>query len=145
MPRALYQLSRPLTTFRQQFSLHPPARYIHKMAMSTSMLPKVILNDNETRLARLLVECADWIDQHPEQVDQLRLRDEQGQWIGKLRTDEKVELRIAGGWVRDKASSSRARITRARGPCRARQLMAAPHVLSSFEPLLTDISSRHSF
>ena len=39
------------------------------------------------------------------EVDQLRLRDVHGRWIGKERGTEKVELRIAGGWVRDKVSS----------------------------------------
>ncbi|GAA6024828.1 hypothetical protein JCM11491_005667 [Sporobolomyces phaffii] len=69
---------------------------------STMPLPNISLTPNEERLANLLVACADWVDANPHQVDALRLKDEQGEWIGKLRSDDKVELRIAGGWVRDK-------------------------------------------
>ncbi|GAA5865772.1 hypothetical protein JCM3774_003086 [Rhodotorula dairenensis] len=65
-------------------------------------VPSIELTPDETRLVRLLTECADWVDQHPDQVDSLRLKDEQGQWIGKERGNDSVELRIAGGWVRDK-------------------------------------------
>lgn len=72
--------------------------------MAASM-PTIQLNPNEQKLATLLVECADWVDEHPEEVDKLRLKDEEGKWIGGLRGSEKVELRIAGGWVRDKVSS----------------------------------------
>lgn len=75
-------------------------------------LPTITLNPNEQRLAKLLVECADWVDEHPEEVDKLRLQDEEGQWIGKLRGSEKTELRIAGGWVRDKVSAVSAAATR---------------------------------
>lgn len=71
--------------------------------MAASM-PTISLNPNEQKLATLLVECADWVDQHPEEVDKLRLKDEDGNWIGGRRGSEKVELRIAGGWVRDKVS-----------------------------------------
>lgn len=71
-----------------------------------SSLSTIRLNDNEQQLAQLLVECADWIDQHPEQVDALRLKDDEGQWIGKLRTNDRLELRIAGGWVRDKVRNT---------------------------------------
>lgn len=70
----------------------------------TTPLPTIQLKENEAQLAQLLVDCADWVDEHPEEVDRLRLRDEDGQWIGKLRGNDKMELRIAGGWVRDKVS-----------------------------------------
>ncbi|GAA5851961.1 hypothetical protein JCM5353_004863 [Sporobolomyces roseus] len=66
------------------------------------MLPTITLTPSEAKLATLLVQCADWVDQNPTEVDKLRLKDEDGEWIGKLRGNEKVELRIAGGWVRDK-------------------------------------------
>ncbi|GAA5976674.1 hypothetical protein JCM5350_006717 [Sporobolomyces pararoseus] len=70
---------------------------------SHSGLPKITLTRNEQELADLLVGCADWVDQNPQLVDKLRLKDElTGEWIGKLRGQEPVELRIAGGWVRDK-------------------------------------------
>ncbi|KAK4056333.1 CCA tRNA nucleotidyltransferase, mitochondrial [Microbotryomycetes sp. JL221] len=65
-------------------------------------LPRITLTDKEQQLADLLVECADWVDDNPQEVDALRLRDENGSWIGKPRGREQVELRIAGGWVRDK-------------------------------------------
>jgi hypothetical protein len=84
-----------------------PARRLNRlytMQSSPYILPTISLNPNEARLAKLLIDCADWVDQHPEEVDKLRLRDGKGGWIGKLRGDEKVELRIAGGWVRDKVS-----------------------------------------
>lgn len=60
------------------------------------------LNQQERQLADLLVDCAHWIDENPDEVDALRLKDERGEWIGKQRSDEPVELRMAGGWVRDK-------------------------------------------
>lgn len=69
------------------------------------LVPSIELTPDESRLVHLLTECADWVDQHPDQVDTLRLKDDQGQWIGKERGDDSVELRIAGGWVRDKVSS----------------------------------------
>jgi len=75
--------------------------------MSTlNTLPTITLTPNEKKLADLLVACANWVDENPEKVDQLRLKDDTtGEWIGKLRNKkEKVELRIAGGWVRDKVS-----------------------------------------
>lgn len=65
-------------------------------------VPSIELTPDESRLVHLLTDCADWVDQHPEQVDALRLTDDEGAWIGKERGDEAVELRIAGGWVRDK-------------------------------------------
>ncbi|GAA6006182.1 hypothetical protein JCM10207_000553 [Rhodosporidiobolus poonsookiae] len=65
-------------------------------------LPAITLTPNEQRLADLLVGCADWIDNHPQEVDSLRLKDDNGNWIGRERGTEQVELRIAGGWVRDK-------------------------------------------
>ncbi|KAI5478791.1 tRNA nucleotidyltransferase (CCA-adding enzyme) [Pseudohyphozyma bogoriensis] len=68
--------------------------------MSTS--PTITLTPSEAQLADLLVSCATWIEQHPEEVDALRLVDDNGVPVGKLRGDDKVELRIAGGWVRDK-------------------------------------------
>ncbi|CEQ39249.1 SPOSA6832_00742 [Sporobolomyces salmonicolor] len=65
-------------------------------------IPTITLSENEQRLARLLVECADWVDANPDEVDKLRLKDDDGKWIGKEWGNEKIELRIAGGWVRDK-------------------------------------------
>lgn len=73
------------------------------MTMTQTITTKAIqLNEQEQQLADLLVECADWIDHHPAEVDALRVRDERGEWIGQARTDEPVQLRMAGGWVRDK-------------------------------------------
>jgi len=71
------------------------------------MLPNITLTSAEQKLANLLVDCANWVDQNPNEVDKLRLKDEDGQWIGKERGDDKVELRIAGGWVRDKVRPRR--------------------------------------
>ncbi|KAM0792883.1 hypothetical protein ACM66B_002645 [Microbotryomycetes sp. NB124-2] len=65
-------------------------------------VPLIELNDSERQLADLLVECADWVDANPQEVDALRIKDEDGNLIGKQRGSEQVELRIAGGWVRDK-------------------------------------------
>jgi tRNA nucleotidyltransferase (CCA-adding enzyme) len=65
-------------------------------------LPTITLTPNEAKLVQLLTDCADWVDQHPEEVDALRLKDDQGRWIGRERGTESVELRVAGGWVRDK-------------------------------------------
>ncbi|BGP53484.1 CCA tRNA nucleotidyltransferase, mitochondrial [Rhodotorula sphaerocarpa] len=65
-------------------------------------MPTIELTPDETRLVHLLTECANWVDQNPSRVDALRLKDDDGTWIGKERGDEPVELRIAGGWVRDK-------------------------------------------
>lgn len=65
-------------------------------------LPSISLLPNEQQLCDLLVGAADWIQQHPEEVDALRLRDDEGNWVGRERGKESVELRIAGGWVRDK-------------------------------------------
>lgn len=76
-------------------------------ARVSQLVPSIELTPDESRLVHLLTECADWVDQHPEQVDALRLTDDHGAWIGKERGDEAVELRIAGGWVRDKVSSHR--------------------------------------
>ncbi|GAA5829155.1 hypothetical protein JCM11251_004143 [Rhodosporidiobolus azoricus] len=86
---------------------HLPATVYHPRntptrSKMTSTIPAIILTANEQRLADLLVGCADWVEQHPEEVDALRLKDENGQWVGKERGNEPVELRIAGGWVRDK-------------------------------------------
>ncbi|KAK4049391.1 CCA tRNA nucleotidyltransferase, mitochondrial [Microbotryomycetes sp. JL201] len=72
------------------------------MSGGSGIAPVIHLNDSERQLADLLVECADWVDANPHEVDALRLRDEQGKWVGKQRGNEHVELRIAGGWVRDK-------------------------------------------
>ncbi|SCV72747.1 BQ2448_4284 [Microbotryum intermedium] len=70
---------------------------------STSSSPLIHLTPDEAHLCSLLVACADWVDSNPDRVDALRLKDVQtGQWIGNMRGDEPVELRIAGGWVRDK-------------------------------------------
>ncbi|BGO88889.1 tRNA nucleotidyltransferase (CCA-adding enzyme) [Rhodotorula toruloides NP11] len=75
-----------------------------RTAMSTvaPVLPTISLTPNEAKLVQLLTDCADWVDQHPEEVDALRLKDDQGRWIGRERGTEAVELRVAGGWVRDK-------------------------------------------
>ncbi|GAA6047725.1 hypothetical protein JCM3770_001746 [Rhodotorula araucariae] len=65
-------------------------------------LPAITLTPNEALLVDLLVRCADWVDLNPHLVDALRLRDDNNNWIGRERTRDPVELRIAGGWVRDK-------------------------------------------
>ena len=87
------------------------ARYASTSSMTTTsvqqQVPSIELTPDESRLVHLLTDCADWVDQHPEQVDALRLADDEGTWIGKKRGDEAVELRIAGGWVRDKVSLHR--------------------------------------
>ncbi|GAA6041291.1 hypothetical protein JCM8097_001319 [Rhodosporidiobolus ruineniae] len=70
--------------------------------MSISTLPTISLTPDEQQLADLLVGCADWIEHHPHEVDALRVRDENGNWVGKERGTEPIELRVAGGWVRDK-------------------------------------------
>ncbi|KAM0751813.1 poly A polymerase C-terminal region-like protein [Meredithblackwellia eburnea MCA 4105] len=72
------------------------------MTTASAVSPTISLNHNEQKLATLLVQCADWVEQNPQEVDALRLKDDRGQWIGRERGDEPVELRIAGGWVRDK-------------------------------------------
>ncbi|GAA6062579.1 hypothetical protein JCM10212_004174, partial [Sporobolomyces blumeae] len=72
------------------------------MAAPSLRLPIISLTDNEQRLSDLVVRCAEWIDRHPDEVDRLRVKDEQGHWVGNERGTEPVELRIAGGWVRDK-------------------------------------------
>lgn len=71
---------------------------------STAGIPTIELTQDETRLVHLLTDCADWVDQRPDLVNALRLKDEHGEWIGRERTKDPVELRIAGGWVRDKVS-----------------------------------------
>ncbi|BGP29396.1 CCA tRNA nucleotidyltransferase, mitochondrial [Rhodotorula toruloides] len=72
------------------------------MSTVAPVLPSITLTPNEAKLVQLLTDCADWVDQHPEEVDALRLKDDQGRWIGRERGTEAVELRVAGGWVRDK-------------------------------------------
>ncbi|BGP22195.1 tRNA nucleotidyltransferase [Rhodotorula toruloides] len=72
------------------------------MSTVASFVPTIALTPNEAKLVQLLTECADWVEQHPEEVDALRLKDDQGRWIERERGTEAVELRIAGGWVRDK-------------------------------------------
>ncbi|BGP18979.1 hypothetical protein JCM10213_002601 [Rhodosporidiobolus nylandii] len=67
-----------------------------------SALPQITLTTAEQQLCDLLVGCAEWVEQNPNEVDALRLKDEEGRWVGKERGKERVELRIAGGWVRDK-------------------------------------------
>lgn len=62
------------------------------------------LTEKEESIVNLLVNCAKWIEKNPQEVDNLRLKDENDEWIGKLRGNEPLELRIAGGWVRDKVS-----------------------------------------
>lgn len=109
-------LSRAAPLYHRPLS---PALLLRAMSStSSSSYPTIALTDNEARLAQLLVECADWVDAHPEEVDKLRLKDEQGNWIGKLRGEEQIELRIAGGWVRDKVSGSDGKRTRANRPHR---------------------------
>lgn len=102
---ALPRLRHTILLPRQLLARRAPLSYTLRLYSMSATLPTITLNANEQKLAKLLVECADWVDQHPEEVDKLRLQDEAGQWIGKLRGSEKVELRIAGGWVRDKVSS----------------------------------------
>ncbi|GAA5908885.1 tRNA adenylyltransferase [Sporobolomyces salmoneus] len=88
------------STSSSSLPLRSPSYSIRSMS-----IPTIALTPNEQRLAGLLVECAEWVDRNPQKVDDIRLKDENGEWIGKLRgrgEDEKVELRIAGGWVRDK-------------------------------------------
>ncbi|GAA5998018.1 tRNA adenylyltransferase [Rhodotorula paludigena] len=70
--------------------------------MTVPAVPSLTLTESEQRLVDLLTACADWVDANPRLVDQLRLKDDHGNWIGKERGTEPVELRIAGGWVRDK-------------------------------------------
>ncbi|GAA5885170.1 hypothetical protein JCM6882_007259 [Rhodosporidiobolus microsporus] len=94
--------SHRLTPFTTPFRLQYPLRTLSTTRTSMAALPSITLTPNEQRLADLLVGCADWVEQHPEEVDALRLKDENGQWVGKERGGEPVELRIAGGWVRDK-------------------------------------------
>lgn len=80
-----------------------PARATSTMAVNA--VPSLTLTESEQRLVDLLTACADWVDANPRLVDQLRLKDDNGNWIGKERGSEPVELRIAGGWVRDKVST----------------------------------------
>lgn len=75
------------------------------MSTVVPVVPTIALTPNEAKLVQLLTDCADWVDQHPEEVDALRLKDDQGRWIGRERGTEAVELRVAGGWVRDKVRS----------------------------------------
>lgn len=94
--------------FKQQILLFSSiSKRFNISAMSTTTPNhnfNIILNPTETRIADLLVGCAKWIENNPEEVDALRLKDEEGNWIGKARGNEPLELRIAGGWVRDKVS-----------------------------------------
>ncbi|GAA5952700.1 hypothetical protein JCM21900_000407 [Sporobolomyces salmonicolor] len=102
MPRLPLLLSRSLASSPLRLpliSLTAPRPLAHCRTMS---IPTITLSENEQRLARLLVECADWVDANPDEVDKLRLKDDDGKWIGKEWGNEKIELRIAGGWVRDK-------------------------------------------
>lgn len=105
--RCLHLSTSPLRTTRIR-----PA-----MAALLSTTPSITLTPAEERLAQLLVECAAWIDDNPAEVDNLRLKDPNGAWIGKERGTEKVELRIAGGWVRDRVSHPRLSVVRALSGC----------------------------
>ena len=98
----LFRLFRSTSTIKHYSTLHS-----YYSTSPTRMLPTITLTPSEQKLATLLVQCADWVDQNPSEVDKLRLKDEDGQWIGKLRGNEKIELRIAGGWVRDKVRRRR--------------------------------------
>jgi tRNA nucleotidyltransferase (CCA-adding enzyme) len=69
-------------------------------------VPTISLLPNEQQLCDLLVGCADWVERNPQEVDALRLKDDAGNWVGKERGNEPVELRVAGGWVRDKVRFS---------------------------------------
>ncbi|KAL8279244.1 hypothetical protein RQP46_008281 [Phenoliferia psychrophenolica] len=70
--------------------------------MSMPSAPRISLSAQESEVFRLLVECANWIDDNPQEVDALRQKDAQGNWVGNTRGAEKVQLRVAGGYVRDK-------------------------------------------
>ena len=73
--------------------------------MTGAALPTIQLTPAERELAGLLVDCTNWIQTNPQQVDALRQQDADGEWIGQLRDQKPVELRVAGGWVRDKVSA----------------------------------------
>lgn len=81
-----------------------PFRILHTIMTTRAQDLRISLSEEEKKLFCLLVDCASWIDDHPAEVDQLRVKDEEGEWVGELRGDGLVELRIAGGWVRDKVS-----------------------------------------
>lgn len=71
--------------------------------MTTSTpLHEISITSKEEGIIQLLVGCAHWIDANPHEVDLLAVVDEAGVRVGNLRGNEKVQLRIAGGWVRDK-------------------------------------------
>ncbi|KDE05858.1 hypothetical protein MVLG_03801 [Microbotryum lychnidis-dioicae p1A1 Lamole] len=97
--------SRPPTPLYPQFRMSSStcSPHPHVPSTSTSSTAVIQLTPDEAHLCSLLVSCADWVDSNPQLVDALRLKDlSTGKWIGKTRGDEPVELRIAGGWVRDK-------------------------------------------
>lgn len=81
-----------------------PFRFLHTTMPTRAQDFRIELSKEEKKLFALLVDCARWIDEHPGEVDQLRVKDEEGEWVGELRGSGLVELRIAGGWVRDKVS-----------------------------------------
>lgn len=70
------------------------------MAASTSNSVRIQLTEQERELQRVLVECAQWIDSNERWHKQLEQEERYRSDKGKER--ENVELRIAGGWVRDK-------------------------------------------
>jgi type II secretory pathway component PulL len=81
----------------------PSSRFTHSSSMTPAF--HLTLTPEEERLTTLLVECAEWIDENPHEVDALRVQDSKGSWVGMLMGKEKVQLRVAGGWVRDKVSA----------------------------------------
>lgn len=105
------------------------------MSSLPTAMPTIELTPDETRLVHLLTECANWVDQNPSRVDALRLKDDDGTWIGKERGDEPVELRIAGGWVRDKVRSG----TKKRGEVMSLPALCVGAVRSKDRPVRLDI------
>lgn len=79
--------------------------------MATSAIPPVTLTPDESALFSILTSCAHWIDEtnalgQLEDVEgadvDLRAWKQRQDVLGSAR--EKVQLRVAGGWVRDKVS-----------------------------------------
>ena len=96
-----------LSSLRPAHAQSRPLRSTSTTMSTPPILPAIVLTPDEHKLVDLLVGCADWVDHNPHLVDALRLKDDTtGEWIGRERGDEPVELRIAGGWVRDKVSPS---------------------------------------
>lgn len=86
---------------------HLTSLIVKLRTMSTSALPTITLTAAERALADLLTSCTDWIAHHPDQVSALRTQDPSVEWIAELPVGLEVELRVAGGWVRDKVSARR--------------------------------------